>query len=1003
MRKRNAKLTILSLLGMLTISTVPIVSHATWNSGDDLNNPVGATTSTTSSVLNPVCYNNSTNIVYHNLKTALDEASSGNYIYMFIGANYTCDESITIKSGVHLVLPFVGKHYDSTKTGTNISNSPMYKLDSADNRNNYGNRLGDDTASNVSTYRSILLNMRGGADITVNGYLHVGGVHTTNGNNGYYSEINLGVGSSITFNSGSHFDCYGYIKENATDYSNPLHNSDNNNEKKINNELDSNRYVELKSGASLTTYIAMYDAQSAGALTTLINANQCPFWEYDFPALQTYTKINSGATLSAFALMVGPNSLTIDKEMSVITNNTSSQAMFYLTSGYLSIEYLTTQPLYSSRGFNARKTNFVIKGALSIGYLYVSEGNSLVSIELDTRNCFLPVNCRMNLYVENSASLTSDKKLKFLAGSNLTIAEGGTFNVNNQVIFHKSDSIVKDTSKGIYYRIESNTTIDDAHLICNGTLTFNTNNTSNGALGAYVEHTSTTGNAVVNMDTLGSEAKLTVSEPEGNSDYTVIVTSSGQFEDEIGQFTTGAPYTSAYANGLYYWVGESVSTYDINVSIASGISGGVVQYTIQTSENANGSNAIDTTLVDATAGGVTSVPRGRYMKIVLTRGQSAVVKDANGNIITSTYTDIVLVNKNLFVTITPNETYTVQMINSLVDGASSNGRGHVDFEIWECKTQNGTYTKVYAAHAIEFTQRVSKDSYFYMVRTFDNSVYNYYKDANAEITKTPSGGSSASNWNLYSTSQSPKYLADANYVFQTYWTYGSSQSTGCLLPSTLITMADGSQKAVQNIEAGDMVRVFNHETGEIDVAPITFNDHDEASLMNVIYLNFSNGKSVGVIYEHGFFDLDTMRYEYITEKNYESFIGHRFYTEEGEEAVLMSAEVRLEYTECYSPTSFYHFDYFVEGMLSMPGGITGLFNIFEFDDDLKYDEEAYNRDIETYGLFTYEDLAPLGVTEIMFEAYAGKYLKVALGKGILTEEYLAYLIERYGGFTEEEP
>lgn len=226
-------------------------------------------------------------------------------------------------------------------------------------------------------------------------------------------------------------------------------------------------------------------------------------------------------------------------------------------------------------------------------------------------------------------------------------------------------------------------------------------------------------------------------------------------------------------------------------------------------------------------------------------------------------------------------------------------------------------------------------------------------------------------------------------------------SSSCLLPNTLVTMADGTQKEVKDIEQGDLVLVFNHETGQLDVAPITFNDHDEASLFTVLYLNFSNCKSVGVISEHGFFDLDTMRYEYIREDNYQEFIGHRFYTEEGDEAVLTSVDVRAEYTECYSPTSFYHFDYFVEGMLSMPGGITGLFNIFEFGSDLKYDEEAYNRDIELYGLFTYEDLAPLGVTEIMFEAYAGKYLKVALGKGILTEEYLAYLIERYGGFTEE--
>ena len=222
----------------------------------------------------------------------------------------------------------------------------------------------------------------------------------------------------------------------------------------------------------------------------------------------------------------------------------------------------------------------------------------------------------------------------------------------------------------------------------------------------------------------------------------------------------------------------------------------------------------------------------------------------------------------------------------------------------------------------------------------------------------------------------------------------------CLLPDTLITMADGTQKAVKDIQAGDMVLVFNHETGQLDVAPITFNDHDEAELMRVLNINFSNGKTVSIIDEHGFFDLNTMKYEYIREDNYQNFIGHSFYVENGEEAVLTSVDIREEYTECYSPTSFFHFNYFTEGMLSMPGGITGLFNIFEYGQDLKYDEEAYNRDIDTYGLFTYEDLAPLGVTEIMFEAYAGKYLKVALGKGILTEEYLMYLIERYGGFTD---
>lgn len=226
----------------------------------------------------------------------------------------------------------------------------------------------------------------------------------------------------------------------------------------------------------------------------------------------------------------------------------------------------------------------------------------------------------------------------------------------------------------------------------------------------------------------------------------------------------------------------------------------------------------------------------------------------------------------------------------------------------------------------------------------------------------------------------------------------------CLLPNELVTMADGTQKEIQYVQAGDMIAAFNHETGDIDFVPVTFNEKEEIDWFNIVHLEFSDGNDIGVITEHGFFDLDTMKYEYIDEYNYMNFIGHRFYAinkDYSKKIVeLKRAYITLEHTEVFELPSFYHLNFFADGILSMPGGIKGLFNIFEYGEDLKYDEEAYNRDIELYGLFTYEDLAPLGVTEIMFEAYAGKYLKVALGKGILTEEYLAYLIERYGGFTE---
>ena len=84
----------------------------------------------------------------------------------------------------------------------------------------------------------------------------------------------------------------------------------------------------------------------------------------------------------------------------------------------------------------------------------------------------------------------------------------------------------------------------------------------------------------------------------------------------------------------------------------------------------------------------------------------------------------------------------------------------------------------------------------------------------------------------------------------------------------------------------------------------------------------------------------------------------------------------------------------------MPGGIVGLFNIFEVDaDTMKYDEAQMQADIAQYGLFTYEEFAALfPVSEEVFEACNGQYLKVAMGKGLIDAEGLQTLIERYAEF-----
>ena len=217
----------------------------------------------------------------------------------------------------------------------------------------------------------------------------------------------------------------------------------------------------------------------------------------------------------------------------------------------------------------------------------------------------------------------------------------------------------------------------------------------------------------------------------------------------------------------------------------------------------------------------------------------------------------------------------------------------------------------------------------------------------------------------------------------------------------MITMADGTKKPVEEVTVDDEVLVFNHETGEFDTAGIIFTEADGIADYNVVNLEFSDGSVTRLIYEHGYFDLDLMEYVYIREDNFTDFIGHEFVkvTEDAdgygtESVVLTDAYVTVENTGSFSFPSVYHLNFIADDFLSMPGGITGMFNIFAYGEDLKYDEDAKAADIALYGLLSYEDFADF-MTYEEYSMYPAPYLSVSLGKGLMTPEWLEYLIDRY--------
>ena len=224
----------------------------------------------------------------------------------------------------------------------------------------------------------------------------------------------------------------------------------------------------------------------------------------------------------------------------------------------------------------------------------------------------------------------------------------------------------------------------------------------------------------------------------------------------------------------------------------------------------------------------------------------------------------------------------------------------------------------------------------------------------------------------------------------------------CVAEGSLITLADGSQVAVENLTGNERLLVWNMLTGQFDTAPILFIDSESLSSYEVIKLTFSDGTEVRIIDEHAFFDMTLGEYVFLRE-DAARYIGHYFNKQSGDTwttVQLTNVTVTVESTTAWSPVTYGHLCYYVNGMLTMPGATEGFINIFDVDTaQMKYDATAMANDIETYGLYTYEEFnALIPLPEFVFNAFNGQYLKVSVGKGLITLSEIADLLQRYSVF-----
>lgn len=255
------------------------------------------------------------------------------------------------------------------------------------------------------------------------------------------------------------------------------------------------------------------------------------------------------------------------------------------------------------------------------------------------------------------------------------------------------------------------------------------------------------------------------------------------------------------------------------------------------------------------------------------------------------------------------------------------------------------------------------------------------------------------------TSDSSAYPDSAKTVTGNMSIYCKTGSGGCFADGTLITLADGTQKPIEQIETTDKLRTYNFFTGEYEEQPIALLVNHGYAEYPITNLHYSDGTMLRLIYEHGTFDYDLNKFVYVTPENYEEYLGHRFVKDNGESGyelvTLESVEVTNEYSGLWSITSAANMDAFANDMLTIAPP-DDFYNWIPMGEKLRYDAAAFAADVETYGLYTYEDFADF-VTYDQFIAFNGAYLKAPIEKGLITWDYLVDLIDVYQKYMPDVP
>lgn len=941
-----------------------------------------------------VAINLNRGIRYASLEGAFEDLAPGEDadIEMPPGTVYVLRESITIPAGVRLLLPYA---YDG-ETGNGLFGSDV-KAEFQDR----GSAI-DASGSYVKANRKTLLSLREGADIEVSdgAELIVGGRFGRQGVSSSYCELNLGERSAVEVEG--RFECYGYVKR---EYQPEEAGRTKERRASLSEE---NTGVYVRNGGFLRTPFTTNDVRSGGNLSAVIDANQSPVSSYVLEAIQAHLEVDFGGRYNCYVRVSSSLSGAIQQECGVVGPYSGEEAglspeekcMFYLSEGKIAFEYenkaadptygyLTTNSLRHSSAASVKAESqdalhVTLDGSLLMGSLSVEQ----LGVSFDTATTFLPIPYKLDLTIASGATFDSNgKDLKFLSGSRLLVESGGTLFVNDStMVFYKATTLDAISSDQQNLYPDSSHGMGDSSLINNGRILIG----ATSYLGANIVQGGSGSAASIDGLALPSQEHYKATSTDGTANATTVIQTTALFLDpttnELSSAVPEAGYLiSGVSDELYgdYWAGLCRFTRKLTVSIAdNAFHHPVISFTVRIADDAAGSNA--TTLVDSGSIGTSiEIESGRYLSLSFDRSSGRCDDpnvDLNGNYF--------LVEKNIEIEAVPSEGMEVAISTS-----GNSGAGRVEYTLYEGESESGPWTEIASTASGQLTTYVVKDRYFKFsthssfgehyeekpVYMFDY-VYDEATDTWSVANKEQVGTHEASG--LFGNDDDIVYQATRCYSFEFTW-------NSCFAAGTLITMADGSEKKIEDISVDDVILAFDHETGRLVKRPVLMVANHGKALTKAVTLEFADGRTLEISSFHALMDHDARAYVNIDFANAASFIGHRFYvldkaTGKGKPVVLTKAVVEEKAVDFYSIASYGTLNAFANGILTVtpPFAEPGLGNVFPLDENFSYERRTFLSDIATYGLSTAQELG-LPVNESFFQGIGGPYFAIGVGKGLI--------------------